>query len=75
MHTSRRFYHMLWCEDAPKDRYRRRLIRLTFLAPDLQKSIFEGRHTAGLTLARLLSFDIPLSWEVQNRVLAEFLIN
>ena len=64
-----------WCEDAPKDRYRRKLIRLAFLAPELQKAIFEGRHIARLTLARLLSFDMPLSWAEQKQLLAQYLID
>ncbi|MEM9641773.1 MAG: hypothetical protein AAGA19_09775, partial [Pseudomonadota bacterium] len=66
---------MPWCEDAPKDRYRRKLIRLVFLAPELQKAIFEGQHIAKLTLARLLSFDMPLSWADQKQLLAHYLID
>ncbi|WP_295314915.1 recombinase family protein [Roseobacter sp.] len=66
---------MPWCDDAPKDRYRRKLIRLAFLAPELQKAIFEGRHITKFTLARLLSFDMALSWADQKQLLAQYLID
>ena len=66
---------MPWCKTAPKDRYRRKLIQLSFMAQDLQKAIDEGRHIAKLTLARLLSFDMPLSWADQKQLLAQYLID
>ena len=65
---------MPWCETAPKDRYRRKLFALAFLAPELQKAIFEGRHIAIFSLALLLSFEIPLSWADQKQLLAQYLI-
>lgn len=39
---------------APASAYDRKLVRLAFLAPDLQRAILEGRQAPGLTLSRLL---------------------
>ena len=50
---------------APDTPYRRRLVRLAFLAPEIQRAIVEGRQSAGLTLARLLKSPIPLDWSQQ----------
>ena len=66
---------MPWRDDAPTSPHRRRLIRLAFLAPDLQRMILQGRHTSKLTLARLLNADIPLSWEAQRRLLEDVMID
>ena len=57
--------------DAAPDMIRaRRLLRLAFLAPDLQRAILEGRQPSDLTLARLLDSDIPLLWSEQRRFFA-----
>ena len=37
-------------EGAPASTYHRRLLRLAFLAPELQRAILSGRQPAGLTL-------------------------
>ena len=50
---------------APNTPHRRRLVRLAFLAPDIQRAIIEGRQSAGLTLAQLLKGTIPLDWSQQ----------
>ena len=50
---------------APDTPYRRRLVRLAFLAPQLQKAILSGRQTPGLTLTRLIEAGIPVSWDRQ----------
>ena len=50
---------------APDTPYRRRLVRLAFLAPEIQRAIVEGRQSAGLTLAQLLKGPIPLDWSQQ----------
>jgi site-specific DNA recombinase len=55
-----------WLEDAPSSPYRRRLIRLAFLAPDLQQAILEGRQPAGLRLARLMEEPLPSCWARQR---------
>ena len=50
---------------APDTPYRRRLVRLAYLAPEIQRAIVEGRQSAGLTLAQLLKGPIPLDWSQQ----------
>ena len=50
---------------APDTPYRRRLVRLAFLAPEIQRAIVEGRQSAGLTLAGLLKGPMPLDWSQQ----------
>ncbi|MFN9833751.1 MAG: recombinase family protein [Phenylobacterium sp.] len=54
---------------APDGPYERRLIRLAFLAPDLQAKILEGRQPRGLTLKALLRWEPPADWPAQR---AEF---
>ena len=56
---------------APATSHRRRLIRLAFLAPDLQRAILAGEQPERLTLARFLDSDLPLSWAAQRRMFAE----
>ena len=48
----------------------RRILRLAFLAPDLQQAILEGRQPKTLTLAHLIESDIPLLWSEQRRLIA-----
>ncbi len=55
-------------EASPDTSHRRRLVRLAFLAPDLQRAILAGEHPERLTLAHLLETDIPLSWSAQRRM-------
>ena len=50
---------------APDTPYRRRLVRLAFLALDIQRAIVEGRQSPALTLARLLEGPIALDWSQQ----------
>ena len=52
-------------EAAPASSYPRRLVRLAFLAPDLQRAILAGRQPPGLTLAQLLRTPIPSLWSEQ----------
>ncbi len=56
---------------APDTSHRRRLIRLAFLAPDLQRAILAGEQPERLTLARFIDSDLPLSWAAQRRMFAE----
>lgn len=57
--------------DAAPDMIRaRRMLRLAFLAPDLQRAILERRQPRGMTLARLIEIDIPLLWSEQRRLFA-----
>ncbi len=53
---------------APKSPYHRRLCRLAFLAPDIQRLILEGRQPADLRVARFLHQDLPAAWEDQRRM-------
>ena len=53
---------------APTTPWRRRLVRLAFLAPDIQQAILEGRQPDDLTLARLMKAEIPILWSEQRRM-------
>ncbi|CAN1522060.1 SR_ResInv domain containing protein [Rhabdaerophilaceae bacterium] len=57
-------------DSAPDMIRARRILRLAFLAPDLQQAIFEGRQPKSLTLAHLIESDIPLLWSEQRRLIA-----
>ena len=52
---------------SPANPYDRNLVRLAFLAPDLQTQILEGRQPTGLTLQRFVAADLPASWDDQRR--------
>ncbi|MBP6546844.1 MAG: hypothetical protein KA220_09015, partial [Phenylobacterium sp.] len=54
-------------DQAPASAYERILVRLAFLAPDIQAAILEGRQPQGLTLHSLLKGDIPPGWEDQRQ--------
>ncbi len=51
------------------DPYLRKVLRLAFLAPDIQRAILDGRQPAGLTLNALLLNPLPYEWEAQRRLL------
>lgn len=55
---------------APISHYDRRLCRLAFLAPDIQKRIFEGRQPVRMNLERLFAQPIPTCWVAQRRLFA-----
>ncbi len=57
---------------APGTSHRRRLIRLAFLAPDLQQAILAGTQPRGLNLAALMEGEMPLSWAAQRQMFAAF---
>jgi hypothetical protein len=59
-------------DTAPDTPYLRRLLRLAFLSPELQKQILQGRQPPGLTLSRLLKDDISPSWEEQRQTMVTF---
>ena len=47
-----------------------RLIRLTYLAPDITRAILDGRHPPGLTANKLLrDTRLPLDWDEQRKML------
>jgi site-specific DNA recombinase len=50
--------------------YLTRVLRLTYLAPDITRAILEGRHAGDLTAQRLLFHSrLPLSWPEQRQIL------
>jgi len=50
--------------------YFTRLIKLTFLAPDITRAILDGRHPKDLTAARLMrETSFPLGWREQREAL------
>jgi len=51
---------------APASAYDRVLCTIAFLAPDIQRAIFEGRQPPGFNLQRLLHGAIPLAWADQR---------
>ena len=53
---------------APSSPHHRRLLRLAFLAPDLQQQILQGSQPPELTLSKLLQSDIPSSWATQRKM-------
>jgi site-specific DNA recombinase len=53
---------------SPKSSYERRLLKLAFLAPDIQRASLDGRQLAGLTLERLIYGGVPASWAEQRQM-------
>ncbi len=50
--------------------YVMRLLRLSFLAPDITKAILEGRHPKDLTASRLMrETRLPIAWKEQREAL------
>jgi len=60
---------------APTSPYRRRLVRLAFLAPELQRDILAGRQPPGLTLESLMRARTPMLWSEQEALLESFGLN
>ena len=54
-------------QSAPASPWRRNLVRLAFLTPDIQRLILDGRQPDHLTLALLMKEEIPLLWSDQRR--------
>lgn len=68
IHTASRT--SLWRDvTGVSDPYLRRLVRLAFLAPDIQQAIMDGRQPVGLTLQSLREQDIPVAWAAQRKAL------
>jgi hypothetical protein len=50
--------------------YFTRVLRLSYLAPDITRAILEGRHPRDLTAHKLLAHSrLPLAWPEQRRTL------
>ncbi|MDO8421427.1 MAG: recombinase family protein [Parvibaculum sp.] len=47
----------------------RTMLRLAFLAPDIQRALLTGQLPQSLTLTSLLDMDLPVSWADQRRLL------
>jgi hypothetical protein len=56
-------------ETSPTSPYLRKLLRLAFLAPDIQADILAGRQPGSLNLQQLINMPIPLSWREQRKAL------
>src|SRR5205085_5168794 len=48
------------------DPYLRRIAALAFLAPDIQRSILDGRQSPGVNLKRLTQVEQPIDWAQQR---------
>ncbi len=55
-------------EAAPSSSHKRRLVRLAFLAPNLQRAILNGSQHPDLTLGRIMDGHLPLLWSEQVRI-------
>jgi site-specific DNA recombinase len=50
--------------------YFTRLIRLSYLAPDITRAILDGRQPRDLSVDKLLAHSrLPLTWDEQRKVL------
>ena len=56
-------------ESAPNSPYDRNILRMAFLAPDIQRDILAGRHPAHLNVQTSRKLTIPLDWQRQREVL------
>lgn len=56
-------------DSAPRSPYDRAILRLAFLAPDIQRAILEGRQPTHLNLESLKAIDLPFAWSKQREVL------
>ncbi|MBX7497244.1 hypothetical protein K3172_15395, partial [Qipengyuania sp. 6B39] len=56
-------------DTAPDSPYDRNILRLAFLAPDIQRAILAGRQPLDLNLEALKKITIPLAWSQQRKAL------
>ena len=56
---------------APATQYERKLSRLVFLSPTLQRRILSGRQPQALTLQAMIAGEMPLAWSDQQQWLDE----
>jgi hypothetical protein len=52
--------------------YLSKLLALAFLAPDLTEDILDGRQPPRLMVKHIRATDIPLEWDAQRRLFAQF---
>lgn len=55
-------------EVAPKSLYERRLLKLAFLAPDIQQAILTGSLPRHINLERLIKMELPNDWAAQRQI-------
>ncbi|NCP14248.1 MAG: hypothetical protein GW858_08815 [Sphingomonadales bacterium] len=60
---------MPFISTAPVSPHDRKILRLAFLAPKLQRDILGGYQPPSLNLERLRQMEIPLCWKQQRKVL------
>lgn len=65
-------YRLPTCTASPKTLYERRIFQLAFLAPDIQDQILDGRQPRRLGLTELIKHPLPVCWDEQRRLIAEF---
>lgn len=53
-------------ETAPVSPYERMILRLAFLAPDIQRAMIDGRLPRPFNLEYFKSVDLPLAWSKQR---------
>ena len=56
-------------DEAPRTAYERKILRLAFLAPELQRDILNGRQPPALNLEAFLYSEVPLAWDKQRQAL------
>jgi len=54
---------------GPASRYDANILRLAFLAPDIQRDILDGRQPASLNVQTFRKIDLPLAWSQQRTAL------
>ena len=55
--------------EVSRSPYERRIQRLAFLAPDIQRVIVDGVQPPGLNLERLIKTVLPICWDDQRKAL------
>lgn len=63
---TRRERGMPLVDAAPVSPYERKILRLAFLAPDIQRDIVKGLQPPALNLETLMKMTIPLAWTEQR---------
>jgi hypothetical protein len=56
-------------EQAPASPHASKILRMAFLAPDIQSDIMKGLQPPSLNLQRLKQMHIPLCWDAQRKAL------
>ncbi|MGN3973669.1 recombinase family protein [Tsuneonella sp. SYSU-LHT278] len=56
-------------DEAPRTAYERKILRLAFLAPELQSDILAGHQPVALNLEAFLGCEVPLAWSRQREAL------